>query len=315
MIRFLRKNWVRAQRVLNRTDHRHHERLEALLGTQGDRSTLRQIFGHVDDDFWLWCFTEGYRSHDRLRSMLPGYPADDVQLRFAGASGDDTLRDAFRFYQLARRLAASHGVSHLDSVLEFGCGWGRIIRFFLRDVERQHLWGIDCLPLAVETCQKTNPYATFSLVDTLPPTTVPSASFDLIYAYSVFSHLSEAAHLAWLDEFVRLLKPRGLLIVTTRPRDFVTWCEQLRQSNEPGEWALGLKMAFPDAAAALRRYDGGEYIYHPLGGGDVLDASFFGETCIPREYVVQKWAGQYDVLDFIDDRAACTQNVIVARKK
>jgi Methyltransferase domain len=101
----------------------------------------------------------------------------------AARSGNENL------HGLVKSLANQHLRSPLDSVLEFGCGWGRIIRLFTRDVEPQRLWGIDCLPVAIDTCKQTNPYARFELVDPFPPTRLPSDAVDLVYAYSVFSHL------------------------------------------------------------------------------------------------------------------------------
>jgi SAM-dependent methyltransferase len=47
----------------------------------------------------------------------------------------------------------------------------------------------------------------------VPPLSLESASFDLIWALSVFTHLTDAS-LAWLAELHRLLKPGGLLIAT-----------------------------------------------------------------------------------------------------
>jgi len=99
------------------------------------------------------------------------------------------MKDAFGIYKLLRSLADQHLHGPLVSVLEFGCGWGRIVRFFTRDMEPQRLWGIDCMPLAIDICKQTNPYAQFELVDAFPPTRVAGDAFSMVYAYSVFSHL------------------------------------------------------------------------------------------------------------------------------
>jgi SAM-dependent methyltransferase len=292
----------------------HRALLDRLLNTRDGRTSPHELFGEVGDEFWLWCFTDGYRSDERLRSILPAFPSDHIQCQFAGASGDDTMRDAFAFYSLVQNLVRQHGSRPLQSVLEFGCGWGRIIRFFMRDVTPHNLWGIDCMPEAIEICKESNRHCQFQLVSPLPPTGLPDATFDLVYAYSVFSHLSEAAHLAWLAEFARVLTPGGLLIATTRPREFILACAQAREAGDTRDWAQGTVKAFLHTEDAVARYDRGEFLYEPLGAGGVLDASFFGETCIPKPYVFQKWSQLLEIVDYLDSRRICVQNVIVARK-
>ncbi len=293
----------------------HAATLDRLLEGPSTTRSPRQLVGHASDEFWLWAFTEGYRTDERLRQILPAFPPEEVQLRFTGAAGDQTMQEAFGVYSLVRSLTQQHLGRSLDSVLEFGCGWGRIIRLFLRDVEPDRLQGIDCMPAAIDLCASTNPYCKFSLVDPFPPTALPANAFDLVYLYSVFSHLSEEAHLKWLGEFHRILKPGGLVIATTRPRDFILYCAQQREQGLNAVWAQGTVNAFKDTAGALARYDRGEFLYEGLGGGDVLDASFFGETCIPQAYVRQHWTPLFEFLGYIDDRRYSLQNVIVVRRR
>jgi SAM-dependent methyltransferase len=246
--------------------------------------------------------------------VLPGFPSEDLQFRFAGGAGDDTMRDAFSFYIIVKNLLKQHQRRPPQSVLEFGCGWGRIIRWFLHDIEPDSLWGIDCMPEAIALCRATNRYSRFELVNPFPPSALPSESFDLIYTYSVFSHLSEEAHLAWLGEFKRLLRPGGLLIATTRPREFIFTCADARGSGEQRDWAQGTALAFKNTADALARFDRGEYLYEGIGGGGVLDASFFGETCIPMKYVIDRWTRLFEFVGFVDDRQMCLQNIIIVRR-
>ena len=42
----------------------------------------------------------------------------------------------------------------------------------------------------------------------------PNQSFDLVYAFSVFTHLDIKAQKAWRDELRRILRPRGILLLT-----------------------------------------------------------------------------------------------------
>lgn len=315
LLRQLKRRWARPSVPrLSGAAKYHRATLDAMLAEPVGHRSPREVFGEVSAAFWFSCFTNGYREDERLRNILPGFPPEDVQYRFTGAAGEDTMREAFAFYSLVKSLLDDHAAHPPDSILEFGCGWGRIIRFFLRDVEPDRLWGVDCMPEAIELCKRTNTHCRFDLVDPFPPSNLPSEAFDLIYSYSVFSHLSEKAHLAWLGEFQRVLKPGGFLIATTRPREFILTCAKVRAAKEVRDWAQGTVLAFQDTEAALATFDRGEFLHQPIGGGDVLDASFFGETCIPLQYVRERWTKLFEFVGFVDDRSVCIQNVIIVRK-
>lgn len=289
--------------------------LDEILQKASSTITPKELFGSVGDDYWFWLYTEGYRQNASLRQILPGLPDEAIQLRFTGASGDRTLADAFKSYKLFKQLALVNLETDtgLNSALDFGCGWGRTLRFFLKDVEPANLWGIDCFPEAIQLCQETNRWCNFQLINPMPPTSFPENKFDLIYCYSVFSHLAEEIHYKWLIEFKRLLKPGGLLIATTRPREFILLCAEFRKNKDQATWKHGAARSFLDTEQALTSYDHGEYLYEAVGGRDILDPSFYGETCIPKAYVINHWTQHYQFIDYIDDRSKCDQNVIVVR--
>jgi SAM-dependent methyltransferase len=260
---------------------------------------------------WLWLNTYGQASFPSLRGYLPAMPPEDIQVRFTGASGPATLGEAFRFYRMVTEAAAG---TRPRMAMDFGCGWGRITRFFIRDFDKESLIGVDPLPLAVDICRDTNPWATFTNIGLAPPVDLPDSSLDLVFAFSVFSHLTEKTHLSWLSEFARLLRPGGVLVVTTRKRSFITDCARIRAEEERSPVNTGAFVAFTDTAAALARYDAGEYCNDPVGGGDGLPEETYGETCIPLAYARRRWTPEFSVVDFIDDPRRLNQNVIVARR-
>jgi len=102
-------------------------------------------------------------------------------------------------------------------VCEWGCGPARVIRH-IRGALRHgnvELYGADYNAESIEWCSKHIAGVKFFQNEPQPPLPFESASFDCVYAISVFTHLSEAMHFAWIKELNRVLRPKGLLMITT----------------------------------------------------------------------------------------------------
>ena len=274
-------------------------------------ATLRDTVRGLDDEAWLDLLLRGQAGDPELRDVLPGYPDEALQIESTGNSGPVALRIAFPIYRLFKALYERHSgpLASCERVLDFGCGWGRILRFFLKDLDAGRLWGIDTRDKMIDVCRRTIPGAHFERAGPWPPAPMDDASFDLVYAFSVFSHLSEEMHEAWLQEFHRILKPGGLLIVSTRNRQFIDVCEGFRVEAGRGAHLGHLPRLFKDAAASRRAFDAGEYCYDCVPGN-----WWTGEALIPRGYVERRWSRLFTPLDYIDDPARCEQNVIVVRR-
>jgi SAM-dependent methyltransferase len=137
-------------------------------------------------------------------------------------SGNDEL-DMSAFFDVGRSCADSlvgvlkkHGVDidEVGAILDFGCGCGRVIRYFSR-LKRAKLYGTDYNPKMIEWCKKNLLFAEFDVNALNPPLVYGDGSFDVIYTFSVFTHLSETLQMAWLAELSRVLKPGGYLLLTT----------------------------------------------------------------------------------------------------
>jgi 2-polyprenyl-3-methyl-5-hydroxy-6-metoxy-1,4-benzoquinol methylase len=286
--------------------------------TQGwrarDQATPYESFRGVDDDTWFWLNTEGSRRFEAVRRMLPTLPDEGVQKRFTGGVGDESIRSAFAFYGFPREALTRYRPElEQPRVLDYGCGWGRVTRLFLRDTPADRIVGIDCTPSAIETSRATNRWTRFELVDPLPPTGLPAGTFDLVTCYSVFSHLSEPAHEQWLEELHRLLAPKGLLVASTWGRRYIEECEMSRQGTLT-DMHLGAKRAFVGTDEWLERYDAGQFCHSPVGGGESLPSEFYGETCIPRSYVEAHWTRWFTLLEYVSDRSRLWQDVIIMQK-
>jgi len=266
---------------------------------------------------WYWLNVYGEETFRSLRGYLPTMPPEELQVRFTGGHGERTLREAFSFYRIVSQAASP---PRPKVAMDFGCGWGRITRFFIKDFPKDKLFGVDPLREVIEASRATNPWATFEEIQLHPPINLPSSSLDLIFAFSVFSHLTEDVHLEWIREFARLLRPGGTLVVTTRERNFILECARLRD-DEPDTLDLlenyatmGARGAFLDTERALSKYDAGEYCCDATGAGDKLPSDAYGETCIPLAYAQRQWQPYFLVTEFKDDVPEIKQNVIVARR-
>ena len=83
-------------------------------------------------------------------------------------------------------------------MLDFGCGCGRVTRWW-RDFNGT-VAGSDVSRPAIEWCRANLPFARFELNALAPPLVFEDETFDLVYALSVFTHLTAELQLAWRDE-------------------------------------------------------------------------------------------------------------------
>lgn len=286
-----------------------------MLREIGAESLLRKL-SPLSDQQWLEVLIKSLEKPAGDDIILPGFPPDSVQRDIVGSAGEQTLREAFNFYREVKGYAQHLGkaLTPDSRILDFGCGWGRMIRFFLKEVKADNLHGVDVDPLMIGFCRELFHLGNFSIGKPLPPTEFPDNSIDIIYAYSVFSHLSEPAHLQWVREFSRILKPGGILVATTQPRHFIEFCRSLHGKTHESGWHNTLANSFPDAGAALADYDSGEFVFSATGGGPALPNSFYGESLIPREYVEREWTKYLIFRDFVDDRNRQPQALIVMQK-
>lgn len=113
-------------------------------------------------------------------------------------------------------------VEELGAILDFGCGCGRVTRNWMA-LRGTDVFGSDTSEPAVEWCRRNLPFASFELNGMAPPLAFETEQFDLVYALSVFTHLPEELQLLWMRELERVLRPGGLLLLSThgeyyRPR-------------------------------------------------------------------------------------------------
>jgi ubiquinone/menaquinone biosynthesis C-methylase UbiE len=101
-------------------------------------------------------------------------------------------------------------------ILEWGCGPARIIRHLPKLLDSScKIFGSDYNHKTIEWCRNNITNVQFSKNYLQPPLEYKEIFFDIIYATSVFTHLSEEMHYAWMNELIRVCKPNGIIFLTT----------------------------------------------------------------------------------------------------
>ncbi len=244
--------------------------LRSLAGnpSTGARNIAWTRIHALSDDDWLKVLIRSVDTPAYQGFPLPGFPAEGLQTGIVGSSNESALREGFNFYRTVKTLCADqdHPLTATTRLLDFGTGWGRYARIFMKEISPDNIVGVDVDPSLIDVCRSTFPYCSFEVVPPTPPTQLQADGFDLVIAYSVFSHLSEAAATAWIEEFARILAPGGMIAITTQGRGFIEYCEQIRRTGEiTHPWHLKLAQSFTDVAACHAAYDRGEFLYSATG--------------------------------------------------
>ena len=123
-------------------------------------------------------------------------------------------------YNSAEELI-SHVEKHIQlkekKVLDWGCGPARIIRHLPTIVNNGcSFFGTDYNTKTITWCKEHIKDVNFNNNNLTANLPYPDNYFDVIYGISVLTHLSEKLHYDWYNELIRVLKPEGIMLLTTQ---------------------------------------------------------------------------------------------------
>jgi SAM-dependent methyltransferase len=183
----------------------------------------------------------------RLRVLVDGHGDPDGFLR-GGAENAEMIRG----------IVGDAGVDFgsLDAILDFGCGCGRVARHW-GGLEGTEVHACDYNPRLVDWCRRNLPFVQARTNELEPPTSYPDAHFDLVYAISILTHLTEPLARRWLEEWRRILRPGALLLFSTHGDSYrESLGTRQRERYDAGEMiVVGARIEGTNACAAHHPYE------------------------------------------------------------
>jgi len=178
-------------------------------------------------------------------------------------------------------------------ILDFGCGCGRVIRYFHKFSGNSSFYGTDIDEEAISWCQhELSQIGKFVKNEESPRLPFGDEFFDFVYSISVFTHLPEDMQFVWLEELRRVTKRGGYLLLTTHGEDLfkATSEESNRQFRKKG-------------------------FYYSIGARTEGLPDFYQTSFHTKDYIYSYWSKFFEIKKFIKKGIANNQDLILCKKR
>jgi 2-polyprenyl-3-methyl-5-hydroxy-6-metoxy-1,4-benzoquinol methylase len=178
------------------------------------------------------------RNYERYLRMLSGLPKD---LAMARAVGSSDVEDFKTFGDTQVRVLRAHGLVNGMAIYDVGCGSGRTAQALVRSGWEGSYQGHDILVELVDHLKETCPgYEARTHMELSIPAATNSQ--DIIFHWSVFTHLLAEECFIYMKDMHRALKPNGTLIFSflelSEPRHYRIFKQDVANYENPHE-AIG----------------------------------------------------------------------------
>jgi len=206
-------------------------------------------------------------------------------------------RSIFRGFDKAIVKNFGKSFAEFSTIVDWGCGSGRVARHVAASLEKHSkLIGFDIDAAAVKWANiNVGPY--FKMCKAKPPLDQPTASVDLVYAYSVFTHLPADVLMIWVKEMARILKPGGVGLFTILSDRAM----------------IALQCGLPRTALEVWNGCG---IFDSMKNTDlnaIQSDDYYRNVWVKRHYIERVFKGLFEIVDFIGSFHFYQDLVVVRR--
>jgi trans-aconitate methyltransferase len=214
--------------------------LGGMIRNTVDNSSLSSF---VRMYLFRWNVLRYQASNNAFKNNNPGFPMPPDSLLF------ETGSLHYHSYQNSGQEAAAEieslckvfSNSPIHSILDWGCGVGRVTRCLPTYFPEAHIVGADANPNCIEWLQNNIPDIQWILSNANDRGENLIGSYDLIIALSVLTHLPTNEQANWLNKLHSLLNTKGLVWLSTHGKTYLYQLthQQKKQLAEQGILTLG----------------------------------------------------------------------------
>ncbi len=196
-------------------------RIDSLIGSV-QSCEIPRLFAKIPLDVFGKLLLDVPSQYHNIKAFFPTMSSEQVQRNWTGAHGEELLAQSLAFVKtMIYGFGALTGKKIEEaSVLDYGCGWGRLIRPLYKFISFEKIYAVDPWDESIKECEEHHLKANIALSDYVPRSLPFELKFDLIYAFSVFTHLSEKTANIVLKMLRKYILEDGLLIITIRPKEY-----------------------------------------------------------------------------------------------
>ena len=274
---------------------------------------LPETFRGLADADWFRLLAASVRQPEINGISFPRFPSEEVQEQFVGQSGVDGLRTAYSFYVFTKTQMQSlrHPLTRASRFLDFGCGWGRFLRFFWKDVDEGNLFGCDTDRSVIEICRSLDTPGQLSVIEPLGRLPYTDAFFDGVLAKSVFTHLPETVHLHWMRELARVCRPGAVVCFTVEPRRFLDHVAGI-EATATTRWQRALLRCQPAIHTHAVEFLDRGFTFLPTHEGS--EAVYGDAVCSPG-FISRHWGPAFDLATYIDHPSQSLQAAVAVQRR
>ncbi|TAM60800.1 class I SAM-dependent methyltransferase [Rhodanobacter denitrificans] len=271
-------------------------------------------------DDWANLNRIGVFDDPALSCYVGPFPPLDLMYNTTGVDRQSDFAAHGADFWIALSRASPKALCDFSSVLDFGCGCGRLARMFKG--HPGYVAGCDIDHRHVDWCAEAIDHFDAKLSRVKPPIPFGTNEFEAVISISIFSHLNEAGQDEFLQELARVCKPEGLLFLTVHGKRAMTRAltepkirnlldmpdelfEQAREKFERDELAFVLQQGHLTTVV-----DG-----VAIKGKVISDPFEYGITFMSESYVRAHWSQWFEIVEIRPGGIHDFQDIVVLRPR